>query len=377
MANSKVSEKSYGGIISILVFVLGLVMLVAMFFIGIIGLAIALICFGMTLILGILNRKTGMGFVLMILGIAFIIITLIILMSCMVTVPAGYKCVITSAPDGPEATTPVHVGTVINEGWSFNPYYLLCSKEMIKFNNQAVVFTGSDTADDNMGSIMVSSSDGVSVYMDFTVTYNIPEDQVGPMRMAYGDYRHAVIEPICRSVPRDAASHYTAFQMYSDKRTAVEDQMRDEITAALAEKGITVTNFALRDVRPPQTFIDAIEAQKVAQQQMQTAEYVAQAKIISAQGNLTATLINANATAQAVVIQATADMQSMLLKANGSAGAIQQIADMIKAQYPDSNETAYLQYLFIQALTDPNCGINFWLMDGNNVPILLNTQVSP
>jgi regulator of protease activity HflC (stomatin/prohibitin superfamily) len=354
--------------ITMLVFIATIVMTVVGFIVPILFVG-AIIGFVAMLFLAIKNENS----LTLIVAIVGIIALILILVMSMVNVPAGYKVVITSAPDGKDSTAPVHIGSVLNEGWNFNPYYILCGKEMIQYNNRAIVFTGQDEASDDTGSIMLSSSDGVSVYVDFTVTYNIPENQVSAIRLGYSNYEHSVIIPECRSKPRDAGSQFTAFEMYSAKRGEVESKMNALITASLAEKGVQVTNFALRDVRPPQTFVDAIEAQKVAQQQMQTASFVAQSKIISAQGNLTATLINANASAQAIVIQATADMQSALLKANGSAGAVAMIADMMKEKYPNSNESAYLEYMFIQAIQNPDCAIKIWMMPSDgSTPVLLN-----
>lgn len=361
--------------------ILGVVLLFAMFYVGIILLFVAMVVFLIAGLMYLSRLRTEEGGTLvdvsaMITSFVMIVVALMVLMSCMVNVPAGYKCVITQAPDGPTSSAPIHVGTVINEGWSFEPYYILCQKEMIQYNNRAVEFLGYDQSDDNMGSISVISSDSLTIFVDFSLTYNIPADQVGPMRMNYSDYRHAIVEQVCRSVPRDVMSRYTTLDIIGEKRGEIETSIRTNITQQLDEKHIIVTNFALRDIRPPQSVINAIEVKKVAEQQMATASYLAQAKIISAQGNLTATLINANASAQAVIINARGIAEAQILRANSTAEAVRLVADMFKDANGDVNNTAYLQYLFIQAMNDPNCGIQFWILPSDgSLPILLNRTI--
>jgi regulator of protease activity HflC (stomatin/prohibitin superfamily) len=302
------------------------------------------------------KHRVAMAFLIVFL----FIFLLIILVAAIISVPAGYKAVVTSAPDAG------YIGTTLGEGWHVNPYFLLCNIELIRYNSQSVEFIGYDYADDNYGSIAVRSNDNLEVYVDFSVTYHIPADRVSDIRLQYGDYRHTILEQVCRSVPRDVAAQYNALDIIGENRNAVERSIRQNITAQLAEHDIVVELFSLRDIRPPASVSKAIEDKKVAEQYLITAGYQAQARIVLAQGNLTATIINANATAQAQVI-----------KANGSAEAIQLIMEMFKLQDPSANNVTlnYLTWLYIQALSDPNSNIQYIIVpQGNGVPILVQVQ---
>lgn len=242
----------------------------------------------------------------------------------------------------------------------------MCSIELIRYNPQSVEFIGQDFADDNYGSIAVRSNDNLEVFMDFSVTYHIPADKVSSVRLKYGDYRHTILEQICRSVPRDVAAQYNALDIIGENRNAVERSIRENITGQLAEHDIVVELFSLRDIRPPDSVSKAIEDKKVAEQYLITAGYQAQARIVLAQGNLTATIINANASAQAQII-----------KANGSAAAIKLVMEMFKQQDPDASNVTlnYLTWLYIQALSDPNSNIKYIIVpQGNGLPILLQVQ---
>jgi prohibitin 2 len=290
-------------------------------------------------------------------SIIVVVLVMVLLLSSLQNIPAGYKGVIVSAPDSNR------IGEEINEGWNFNLYYLGCTIEKIRYNTQTEEFIGGDLSDDNMGSIAVRSSDNLELYVDFAVTYHLPADKVGQIRVNYTDYKQTILLQVCRSVPRDTASNFQALDMIGVQRGAVEQSMRENITLKLAKFDIIVDNFALRDIRPPYSVSKAIEDKKVAEQYLITAGYQAQSKIILAQGNLTATIINANATAQAQVI-----------KANGSAQAIKLVMDMFKAQDPNNtnNTLNYLTWLYIQALSDPNCNIQFIIVpQGNGTPVLI------
>jgi regulator of protease activity HflC (stomatin/prohibitin superfamily) len=296
---------------------------------------------------------------LFILVSVILVVILIMTLISFVNVPAGYKAVITSAPDSHQ------IGATLDEGWHFNPYYALCHIELMRYNTQTEEFVGFDLSDDNAGSIAVRSADNLEIYVDFAVTYHIPAQNVSKMRIQYGDYKQTVLMQVCRSVPRDTMAQFNALDIIGDQRSVVEQSMRENITAKLQTFGLQVDNFALRDIRPPEAVSKAIEDKKVAEQYLITAGYQAQSRIILAQGNLTATIINANASAQAQVI-----------KANGSAQAIALIMDMFHQQDPDATNTTlnYLTWLYIQALSDPNSNIAYIIVpQGNGTPVLIQT----
>jgi len=302
-------------------------------------------------------RNISTFWLLMIMGVV-VAVVIILTLASLVSVPAGYKGVITSAPDGN------HIGDTLDEGWHFNPYYLLCHIELVRYNAQTENFVGSDLSDDNIGSIGVRSSDGLEVYMDFSITYHIPAEKVSSVRIQNGDYKTTILVPAAKSTPRDEASKFTALDMIGAHRGEIEAVIRTNITLKLAANNIIVDQFSLRDIRPPDSVSKAIEDKKVAEQNLITAGYEADRQIRLAEGNMTAMIINANGSAQAKVINA-----------NGSAQAIKAIMDRFKSSDPNStNATAeYLAWAYIQALSDPNSRVQYVILpSGNGTPILLN-----
>ena len=303
-----------------------------------------------------ISRK---GLILLSVGIVALMVASILISASVVIVPAGYKGVIVSSPSGPDYNE-------IDEGWHINPYFLLCRIQLVRYNTQQMSFVGADEAGDSQGSIDVSSSDNLAVEMDFSIMYHIQSDRVADLTIEAGDYKDSIMIPICRSVPRDAAAKYTALEMRGERRGDIEDEIGSEITRRLAEKHIVVESFAMRSIRLPDTVEKAIEEKKAAEQQMIAANYTRQKEIIEA-----------DAEKQSAIIRAQGTAQSTIVEANGSAEAVRIIMDSLNVT---GNESvllqAYLQYLFIQALQNPDSNVQFVIVpsDGQSLIINLNNN---
>jgi len=145
--------------------------------------------------------------------LVFIIIIILVLSVLMVwslqVVPAGHKKVVVSAPN------PDWIGKVIDEGWNFNLYYIACSIETVRYNKQTVAFTNLEVEEglDIHGPVNVRTMDNLEVYVDFSITYHINAEDVGDLRVKYGDYKQTILVQVARSVPRDVASQFNALEM--------------------------------------------------------------------------------------------------------------------------------------------------------------------
>lgn len=303
---------------------------------------------------------TGKKWFVAIFTIIALIVVAVITAVSYVNVPAGYKGVITSAPYAKD------IGSQLDEGWHFNPYYALCKIELIRYNSQTEEFVGQDTSDDNAGSIAVRTADNLELFVDFSITYHLPADKVGKIRVQYGDYKNTILLQVARSAPRDIASSYLALDIAGNNRSLLEHDMRLNITNRLASYNIIVDTFSLRDIRLPDSVDAAIQAKKAAEQDLITADYKRQTVIVQAEGNKSARIINAEGEQQATII-----------KANGSAEAIRIVAEKLRQLDPNSTNmtNAYLTYLYIQALTDPNSNIQYIIIDSGQggVPIIIDT----
>jgi len=295
-----------------------------------------------------------------VMGIIAIIIMVWLFFASMMIVPAGHKGVLVTTPNGNNYDE-------LNEGWTFNPYYIFCSKEIIRYNTQQESFVGSDESSDNAGSIMVSSADNVGIYVDFSIVYHLDPENVADLRIGAGDYKQSVLIPVARSVPRDVCAQYTALEIRGERRSVVEQGIRENITIRLAEKSIIVEMFALRDIRLPALYEDAIVKKKVAEQNVLTEQY----NLLAQQYVANQSIINATAQAEALIINATAQANATVIMASGRAEAVEIV--MAKLNSTAGNATTdYLRFLYISALNDPNCNIQYIVIPTEGgTPILL------
>jgi len=259
----------------------------------------------------------------------------IILLCNIISVPAGHKAVTVKGTS---------IGTVYDEGLQIK--WPLNSVEYVRFNNQERNYVGSDYADDSKGSIMAITEDNVEVFIDMTIIYKVDPNDIDEVRINYGeDWRSVIIDPVARSVPRDVASHFTAFEIAGVGRSTLGTSIEENITTELAERSVIVERFALRDIRLPDKILNSIENKKAAEQNVQTAEYQLQ--------------------------QAEVNAQQLIVVAEAESSAIQ----IVMTTLNNESNTAYLNWMYMQALTDDNSNIEYIIVPSDGgIPIILNPQ---
>lgn len=344
-----------------ILFLIGTIAFVSSFFFGLAAFVICVVCFMICLLFGVVSiLNDGPGLLGLASGVMMVVVVLV-LVGSLITVSAGGVAIVVNSPDSEM------IGDTLNEGWHFNPIYLLSNIETIRYNTQTAEFVGDDyTADDDAGSIQVLSKDNLAIVLDFSITYNIPRDNVSHIRLTYGpDFADTIIKQVARSVPRDVCANYNATDIIGNDRTQVEQTIKSKVTAEIEHYGVDVIEVKLREIRPPTSLMNAIEDKKVAEQAVITAEYNKQRITIEAEAEKTRVLIEANATAQAMILTAT-----------GNAEAIEMIMQMMQGDDQNATVANYLLWLYIQALMDPNSNVSFVLVptDGS-VPIIFNPTV--
>lgn len=141
------------------------------------------------------------------------------------------------------------------------------------------------------------AADGLTVQLDVTVWYRLSEsaaswvyENIGP------DYTAKIVRPSIRTALRDAASRFTATELYSaggrTVYTAAVDSLLDE---AFAGKGIIRERVLLRRVKLPDIVMTAIEQKLAEEQNAQKMQFTlekerkeAERKAVEAQGIATA-----------------------------------------------------------------------------------------
>lgn len=108
---------------------------------------------------------------------------------------------------------------------------------------------------------------GLSVNIDITVRFYPVYNKIGYLYEGFRlDYANLLVIPEVRSTVRQVAGRYTAEEIYSTKRSEVEQAIIDEAGAKLRENNIEMKALLIRSINLPSEIRKAIET-KLTQEQ--------------------------------------------------------------------------------------------------------------
>ena len=174
-------------------------------------------------------------------------------------------------------------------------------------------------------SVDTRTSDGQQVKIDASVIYSIKPSEVVKVHINWQDrYSVDLVRPLVRGEIRNGAAQYTAEQIVTEKRADMINGITSTLSDKLAQNGLVLEEFILRNITFSPEFAASIEQKQIAEQQAkqaafvveqrrqeaeqarQTAQGQADARVIAAKGDAEARLINAEAEAKALALIAAA-----------------------------------------------------------------------
>ena len=228
-------------------------------------------------------------------------------------------------------------------------------------------------------SITARTADGQEVFIDASVIFEIDPAKVVEVHIRWQDrYANELVRALTRGIIRDAVSQYGVEEVYSTKRGEMTQQVFDALAIKLAENGLRLVDFVLRNITFSPEYAASIEQKQIAEQQAQQARFVVEQKRQEAEQARQV----AQGRADAAVIQAKGEAESRLIQAEAEAKALQIISEALK----DNPELLTYQYITklspnIQALFLPsNAPFIFPLPDvynPNSNPAPAPTNVPP
>ena len=158
--------------------------------------------------------------------------------------------------------------------------------------------------------------DNISLHVDGILYFRV----LDPYKASYGvdDYVFAVTQ-LAQTTMRSELG-----KMELDKTFEERDQLNANIVSQINEAsspwGVQVLRYEVKDIVPPSSVMDAMEAQMKA-------ERVKRAQILESEGDRQAAINRAEGEKQSIVLQAEADKQEQILRAEGEARAIVAVAE--------------------------------------------------
>jgi regulator of protease activity HflC (stomatin/prohibitin superfamily) len=214
---------------------------------------------------------------------------------------------------------------------------------------------GQVTGDD---SVAARTSDGQEVLIDASVIYSVDPNKIIDVHIQWKNrFETDLVRPQARGIIRDLASQFRVDEIYSERRGELTEDIREELSRKLADNGLILVDFVLRNIQFSPEYAASVEQKQIAEQLALQAAFVVQQRQQEAeqarqvaQGQADAAVIAAEGRAKARVIEATAEAQ-----------ALQLIADALR------NNPNLITFEYIQKLAP---GIQVMLVPSDN-PFLL------
>jgi regulator of protease activity HflC (stomatin/prohibitin superfamily) len=224
----------------------------------VIGLAIAFFVLRQTPQGRAIARRAGVG--------AVVIVVILIVLSFFRIVPPGH------------AGVPVLLGRVQKQMSSgLNVVVPIVNVTLMDVRTNA--YTMSSMRDEGQvrgdDAIDALASNGLTVALDVTVWYRLDVTKASWVFQNIGpDYVDKIVRPSIRTALRDAASRFTASELYSATgRTVYTSAVDSLLDVAFAGKGIIRERVLLRRVKLPDVVMQAIEAKLAEDQNAQKMEF--------------------------------------------------------------------------------------------------------
>jgi regulator of protease activity HflC (stomatin/prohibitin superfamily) len=200
--------------------------------------------------------------------VAFVMIVIGVLTSCIVQVNAG------------EAGVKVLFGKVQKEILGSGLHFINPLMEVRHLDIKTQNYTMSGSNDERMSGddeIRVLTSDGLEVAIDLTVLYRVIPVEAPRLLVETGfDYKDKVVRPQTRTAIRDNAVYYQAIELFSTKRDEFQSRIYKSIESDFNKRGLVLEQLLVRNITLPASVRAAIEAKINAEQEAQKMQFVLQ-----------------------------------------------------------------------------------------------------
>lgn len=129
------------------------------------------------------------------------------------------------------------------------------------------------------------TADQLQIGIDAAFRYRIEPDSAVSLFLKIGEPAevHAFVYNTYRSAVRDAVAEVNAANILSRERSEIGTRIEALMAERLTPRGIVVTDFFVRELEPPETLREAIEAKLAREQQVQAEVF--QTQVVEEQAN--------------------------------------------------------------------------------------------
>jgi regulator of protease activity HflC (stomatin/prohibitin superfamily) len=221
-----------------------------------------------------------------------------------------------------------------------------------------------------------TTADGQQISVKYSVRFRIDATKITRIANEIGD-EGALVDKVvkfhARILARNIPKEYEALDLYTGKIQAVQTEFEEQLRPLLADKGVILEAFGLRQIEFQEDYVQAIEQKQIEAENVQTeqnraeqAKWRAQSAIEVAKGEAQATIENARGDAQEMILLAEAEAKNITLIAQAEAEAIRLKGEILE-QYPE-----IIQLEFVNSLKDPDSNVSWGIMPQEGIMPFLN-----
>lgn len=128
------------------------------------------------------------------------------------------------------------------------------------------------------------SSNGLSIGMDASIRWRPKSDQLANLHVTYGtDYFRKLVQPELRSSVRQIVGQYTPEELYSTRRTELQESIFEQVRNAVESEYVTVDAVLVRDIILPEQIRGAIENKLKEEQEAERYQFTIQKERLEAE----------------------------------------------------------------------------------------------
>ncbi|HXF85729.1 MAG TPA: prohibitin family protein [Anaerolineales bacterium] len=328
------------------------------------GLAwVIVITLGFMAILRASRNQNVKGLTSLTLGVLVLALLLTIIGAGLVFIePTEVGVVVTVLAEGGLRPEPLQAGL----HWIV-PFVERVERYPISIQTFTMARTASEGETQGLVTVEARTSDGQRIFVDSSVIYQLNAAEVINIHKEWQNrYQNDLILPQARGIIRDAVSQYRVDEVLSTKRFEMSDEITRNLQQVLAENGLILIDFVLRDITFTEEYAQSIEQKQIAEQQALQAAFVVEQKKQEAEQARQV----AQGQADAAVIAAKGAAEARLIEAEAEAKALELIAAALR------DNPQLLQYQYISKLA-PGVQTIFVPTDNQFILPLPSTTATP
>lgn len=132
--------------------------------------------------------------------------------------------------------------------------------------------------------ITALSSNGLSIGMDASIRWRPEAASLPDLHVTYGeDYYRKLVQPELRSAVREIVGQYTPEELYSTRRTELQEAVFAKVRDAVAGENVTVDAVLIRDISLPDQIRTAIENKLKEEQEAERYQFTLEKERLEAE----------------------------------------------------------------------------------------------